>query len=66
MPEFFSNALEFDCEGCGWHVVAPALEAIPVHGFCAVCAWLCEYVPDPEEMMRVRKLLGDLGRGPNA
>jgi hypothetical protein len=47
--------IEFDCEGCGWHVIAVGLDRVPKHGFCATCAWMQEFITDPEEMMRVRK-----------
>lgn len=42
--------VEFHCEGCGVHVAAFGINRPPLHQFCAVCAWLCEHVPDPEEM----------------
>jgi hypothetical protein len=29
----------------------------PAHGFCVQCAFLCEYILDPEEMLAVRKAL---------
>lgn len=48
---------EFDCEGCGWHVVAVALTEPPEHQLCAQCAFLCETIPDPEEMVAVHKYL---------
>jgi hypothetical protein len=46
--------IEFDCEGCGVHVFAAGIDTVPGHGLCAVCAWLCEFVTDPEEMMAIR------------
>lgn len=49
--------IEFDCEGCGWHVIAFGQCKVPAHGFCASCAFLCEFVPDPEAMMTMRKML---------
>ena len=49
--------VEFDCEGCGWHVIDIVGEEVPAHGFCLTCAFLCEEVPDPVEMMLVRRLL---------
>jgi hypothetical protein len=49
---------EFDCEGCGVHVVAFDIIDPSAHGFCASCAWLCEHVPDPVEMMECRLTLG--------
>jgi hypothetical protein len=48
---------EFDCEGCGVHVVALGLAEPPAHGFCCQCAFLCEYVPDPVEMWAVYQRL---------
>lgn len=49
------GSVGFDCEGCGLHVLAFGIEKPPVHGFCAQCAWMCEFVPDPEEMMEMRR-----------
>lgn len=39
--------VEFDCEGCGIHVVAIVAEEIPAHGLCATCAFVCEHAPGP-------------------
>ena len=47
--------IEYSCEGCGSDVYAYGLDAVPPHGFCVVCAWLCEHVPDPEEMEMHRR-----------
>ena len=47
--------IEFDCEGCGLHVYAFGIDTVPKHHFCAACAWLCEFVPDPEEMEQIRR-----------
>lgn len=41
--------LEWDCEGCGYHVIALGMDQIPAHRFCSVCAFLCEFV-DPAEL----------------
>jgi hypothetical protein len=38
-------------------VVAHSVSEPPAHGFCVQCAFLCEYIPDPVEMMGVRKVL---------
>lgn len=46
--------IEYDCEGCGIHVYAYGRDAAPMTGFCGTCEWLCEHVPDPEEMMAIR------------
>lgn len=52
--------IEFVCEGCGDHVYAFGRVSVPVSGLCAVCEWLCEYVPDPEAMMALRlRMRGD-------
>jgi hypothetical protein len=51
-----AEVIEFDCEGCGWHVIAIGIDEPPRHGFCATCAWLTEYVA-PEEIMAIRKRL---------
>jgi hypothetical protein len=48
---------EYECEGCGWVVVAVALLKPPGHMLCMQCAFLCEYVPDPEEMIELHKRL---------
>ena len=39
-----------------WHArgCSPRL---PEHGFCVQCAFLCEYIPDPGEMLAVLKAL---------
>jgi hypothetical protein len=47
--------IEYDCEGCGYSVVNTSLDRPPRSGFCAVCEWLCEFVPDPEEMELLRR-----------
>lgn len=52
------GTVTFRCEGCGDRVFAFGIERPPLHGLCSVCAWLCEEVPDPEDMMRLRRLLG--------
>jgi len=49
---------EFDCEGCGAHVFALGRARVPRSGFCALCEWLCEFVPDPQEMMDLRARIG--------
>lgn len=51
--------VEFYCEGCGERIVAIGRTAPPVSQLCGVCEWLCEHVPDPEEMMRLRRRLSD-------
>ena len=50
-------AIEYICEGCGQRVVALSVSEPPAHGFCVQCAFLCEYIPDPGEMLVVRKAL---------
>jgi len=52
-------AVKYTCEGCGVRVVALSLSEPPAHGFCMQCAFLCEYIPDPVEMMAVRKALDE-------
>ena len=47
-PTGADGMIEFDCEGCGGHVVATGRDTIPRSGLCATCEWLCEFVPDPE------------------
>ena len=54
--------IEFDCEGCGVHVVAIVIDAVPGHHLCSVCAWLCEFVTDTEEMMAIRARMGWIER----
>ena len=39
-----SSPVEYDCEGCGVHVVALGIAARPGHGFCSVCDWLNDHV----------------------
>lgn len=50
--------VEFACEGCGTHVVSFGRDTVPPSGMCAACTYLCEYVPDPEEMMEIREAMG--------
>jgi hypothetical protein len=50
-------AVEYSCEGCGVRVIAFPVFQPPSHGFCVQCAFLCAYVPDPVEMMAMRKAL---------
>ena len=38
-------------------VIALSAFQPPAHGFCVQCALLCECIPDPEEMLAVRKAL---------
>lgn len=52
----------FYCEGCGSHVSSFGITRPPPHGFCAVCAWLNENIPDPEEMMEAYKWHQQTGR----
>lgn len=51
--------IEYTCEGCGWPVVNVSRDTVPPSGFCAVCEWMCEHVPDPVEMMELRRRLLD-------
>jgi hypothetical protein len=50
-------AIKYTCEGCGRRVAALAIFQPPAHGFCVQCAFLCEYIPDPAEMLAVHKAL---------
>jgi len=50
-------AVEYACEGCGVRVTVLGAFLPPAHGFCVQCAFLCDYIPDPAEMMAVRKAL---------
>jgi hypothetical protein len=50
-------AVEYSCEGCGVRVITLAVFRPPAHGFCIQCAFLCAYVPDPVEMVALRKAL---------
>jgi hypothetical protein len=50
-------AVTYSCEGCGVSVTSLALFKPPAHGFCIQCAFLCAYVPDPVEMVAMRKAL---------
>lgn len=50
-------AVSYYCEGCGMHVFAFGIARVPAHGFCSVCAWLCEHL-SPEEMATYRKAAG--------
>jgi hypothetical protein len=50
-------AVEYRCEGCGVRVTTLPVSRPPAHGFCFQCAFLCAYVPDPVEMVALRKAL---------
>jgi hypothetical protein len=50
-------AVEYACEGCGVGVTAHSVFQPPHHGFCVQCAFLCECISDPVEMLAVRKAL---------
>ena len=56
-----SDPLEWDCEGCGAHVCAWGQTVRPTSGMCSTCEWLCAFIPDPEEMMRMRVSLKEIG-----
>ena len=45
--------VEFDCEGCGVHVLSFGRDRVPVSHLCATCEWLCEFVPDPDEFWAI-------------
>lgn len=49
--------VEFDCEGCGDHVHAFAMDKPPHSGLCFMCEYFCEHF-DPVEMMAMRHHLG--------
>jgi hypothetical protein len=37
---------EFDCAGCGRHIVSfPPMDPLPM--LCGACEWMNEFVPDP-------------------
>jgi hypothetical protein len=50
-------AIEYTSEGCGMRVAALSVFQSPAHGFCVQCAFPWEYIPDPEEMLAMRKVL---------
>jgi len=50
-------AVEYRCEGCGVRVITLPVFQPPSHGFCVQRAFLCACVPDPVEMMAMRKAL---------
>jgi hypothetical protein len=39
------------------NVAALSVFRPPAHGFCVQCAFLCECIPDAEEMLAMRKAL---------
>lgn len=49
--------IQFDCEGCGTRVYAWGRTRPPAHGFCASCAFVCEFVTDPEEFWAMHQRL---------
>jgi hypothetical protein len=50
-------AIEYTCEGCAMNVAALSVFQPPAHGFRVQCAFLCECIPDAEEMLAMRKAL---------
>ena len=46
--------VEYLCEGCSSHVLRLGINRRPVHGFCIICAFLSEHVPDPAELVELR------------
>jgi len=60
MPE--PTADEFTCVECGQHVYSlPRRDPPPT--LCATCAWLDEFIADPEERERLREELCAFGGG---
>lgn len=53
--------IEFACEGCGETICSFGMDTVPKHGFCAACAWMCEFVSDPEEWDAMRKRFRAMG-----
>lgn len=53
--------IEFDCEGCGVHVVDLGSVEVRPSRLCGTCDFLCENVRDPDEFwsayQRVRLVL---------
>jgi hypothetical protein len=47
--------VDFRCEGCGSLVALLGLNRRPAHRFCIVCAFLCTHVPDPAELVELRR-----------
>jgi hypothetical protein len=41
--------IEFDCEGCGVHVVDLGSVTAPTSRQCVTCEWLCKFIRDPVE-----------------
>jgi hypothetical protein len=54
-----TNPIEFDCQDCRCHVYSFGRMTEPLPIRCSVCAWVNEYVADPEEARRIRARLGD-------
>lgn len=56
-----AGVVEFDCEGCGVHVLGYGRDTVPKSHLCAVCEWFCEaYAGDPEAMIRDMRRIGHL------
>jgi hypothetical protein len=56
--------IEFDCEGCGVHVVDLGSVTAPASRQCVVCEWLCKFVLDPDEFWSAyRRMAGHSRRG---
>jgi len=53
---------EFDCAGCGRHIVSfPPMDPLPT--LCGACEWMNEFVPDPIEREKLRRRLTGGARG---
>jgi hypothetical protein len=52
--------IQFTCEGCGVDVTGIGRNDVPGTHLCAVCAWFCEHVADPESMIRDMRRIGHL------
>lgn len=38
-------AVEYDCEGCGYHIYNAAAMEAPADGFCLTCHFIEQYLP---------------------
>lgn len=51
------DCAEWDCEGCGDHVVSYGRTTVPSEQLCAVCNWMNAHL-SPTSMMERRKAMG--------
>jgi hypothetical protein len=49
-----TEPVEYDCEGCGVHVVSFGIATTPEQRFCATCQWADKHL-EPDELAAFTK-----------